>query len=84
MNLRAQLKITNMSKGESIHEYFRSVSQFKEQLEEIEDIIDEYELVMTTLNGITLLWYSYILTIFARKSYNLKSYGNNVFKGKVE
>ena len=29
MNLRAQLKSTKMNKGESIHEYFTRVSQFK-------------------------------------------------------
>ena len=33
MNLRAQIKSTNIKKGESIHEYFTRVSQFKEQLE---------------------------------------------------
>ena len=41
MNLRSQPKTTNMSKGESIHEYFTRVSQFKQQLEAIEDNIDE-------------------------------------------
>ena len=41
MNLRSQLKSTNMSKGESIHEYFTRVSQFKGKLEAIEDNIDE-------------------------------------------
>ena len=41
MNLRAQLKSTKTSKGESIQEYFTRVSQFKEKLEEIEDKIDE-------------------------------------------
>ena len=60
MNLRAQLKITKMSKGESIHEYFTRVSQFKEQIEAIEDKIDEIELVMTTLNGLTRPWDSFI------------------------
>ena len=67
MNLRAQLKSTNMSKGESIHEYFTRVSQFKEQLEAIEDKIDEIELVMTALNGLTRPWKSFIQTIYARK-----------------
>ena len=56
MNLRAQLKSTKMNKGESIHEYFTRVSQFKEQLEAIEDKIDEIELVMTALNGLTRPW----------------------------
>ena len=56
-----------MSKGESIHEYITRVSQFKEQQEEIEDKNDEIELVITTLNGITRPWDSYIQTICARK-----------------
>ena len=55
MKLRAQLKSTNMSKGESIHEYFTRVSQFKENIEAIEDNIDEIELVMTALNGLTTM-----------------------------
>ena len=53
MNLIAQLKSTKMSKGEAIHEYFTRVSQFKEQLEAIEDKIHEIELVMTALNVLT-------------------------------
>ena len=56
-----------MSKGESIHEYFTRASQFKEKLEAIEDKIDETELVMTALNGITIPWDSFIQTICARK-----------------
>ena len=56
-----------MSKGESIHEYFIRVSQFKEQLEAIGDKIDEIELVITPLNGLTRPWDSFIQTICARK-----------------
>ena len=41
MSLRAQIKSTKMGKGESTHEYFTKVSQFKEQLEAIKDKIDE-------------------------------------------
>ena len=51
MNLRAQLKSTKMSHGESIQDYFTRVSRFKEQLEAIIDKLDENELVMTALNG---------------------------------
>ena len=43
------------------------VSQFKEQLEAIEDNIDEIELVMTALNGLTRPRDSFIQTICARK-----------------
>jgi hypothetical protein len=67
MNLRTQLKITRMKKGETIQEYFSRISQFKEQLEAIEDTIDEEKLIMTTLNGLTRPWDAFIQTICARK-----------------
>ena len=67
LNLRAQLKSTKMSKGESIQDYFTRVSQFKEKLEAIGDSLDEYELVMTSLNGLTRPWDSFIQTMCARK-----------------
>ena len=49
MNLRAQLKTTKMSHGESIQDYFTRVSQIKEQLEAIGDKLDEDEMVTTEL-----------------------------------
>jgi hypothetical protein len=42
MNLRNQLKKKKMQKGETVHDYFSRVSQFKEQLEAIGDNLDEY------------------------------------------
>jgi hypothetical protein len=51
MNLRTQLKNTKM----------------KEQLEKIGDNLDEDELIMTTLNGLTRPWDAFIQTICARK-----------------
>ena len=53
MNLRAELKSTKMSHGESIQDYFTRVSQFKEQLEAVGDNLDKDELVMISLNGLT-------------------------------
>jgi hypothetical protein len=67
MNLRTQLKNTKMQKGETIQYYFSRVSQFKEQLEAIGDNLDEDELVMTTLNGLTRPWDAFLQTICARK-----------------
>jgi hypothetical protein len=60
MNLRTQLKNTRMQKGEMIQEYFSRISEFKEQLESIGDTIDEDELRMTTLNGLTRPWNAFI------------------------
>ena len=67
MNLRAQLKATKMRKGKSIQDYFTRVSLFKEQIDVIGDSLDEDELIMTSLNGLTRPWYSLIHTLCARK-----------------
>jgi hypothetical protein len=42
-----------MQKGERVQDYFSRVTQFKEQLEAIGDNLDEDELIVTTLNGLT-------------------------------
>ena len=67
MNLRAQLKSTEITKGESMQDYFIRVSQFKEQLYDIGYSLDEDELVMTYLNGLTIPWDSFIHTMCSRK-----------------
>jgi hypothetical protein len=54
MSLRTQLKNTKMQKGETVHDYFSRVSQFKEQLEAIGNKLDEDELIMTTLNDLVI------------------------------
>jgi hypothetical protein len=63
MNLRTQLNNTKTQKGETIQDYFSRVTHFKEQLEEIGDKLDEDELIMTTLNSLTIPWDSFIQTI---------------------
>ena len=60
MNLITQLKNTKMQKGEMIQEYFSKISKFKEQLEAIGDTINEDELIMTALNGLTRPWDAYV------------------------
>jgi hypothetical protein len=67
INLRTQVKNTKMQKGQIVHDYFSRVSQFKEQLEAIEDNLDEDELIITALNGVTRPWDAFIQTIYARK-----------------
>jgi hypothetical protein len=66
MNLRTQLKNTKVQKGERVQDYFSRFTQFKEQLEEIGDNLDEYELIITTINGLTRPWDAFIQTICAR------------------
>jgi hypothetical protein len=66
MNLRTQLKNTRMQKRETIQEYFSKISEFKELLEAIGDTIDENELIMMALNGLTRPWDAFIQMICAR------------------
>ena len=67
MNLSAQLKGTKMRKGESIQDYFTRVSHFKEKLSSIGDTLDEDEMAMISLNGLTRPWDSFIQTLCAKK-----------------
>ena len=45
-----------------IQDYFTWVSQIKEKLEAVGDKLDEDELVMTALNGLTRPWDSFTST----------------------
>ena len=66
MTLRNQLKGVKVQKSETRHSYFTRVSQIKEQLEAIGDMIEEAEVVMTTLNGLPREWESFIRGICSR------------------
>ena len=56
-----------MRQGESIQDYFTRVSQFKEKLKAIAYSLNEDNLVMTTLNGLTIPLDSFIQTMCSRK-----------------
>ena len=52
MTLRNQLKNVKIQNAETIQSYFTRVSEFKEQLEVVEEEVENAEIVMTTLNGL--------------------------------
>ena len=64
MALRTQLKNVRMQKSESIHAFFTRISQINEQIISIGDSVEEVELVMTTLNGLSKSWDSFIRGIY--------------------
>ena len=66
MTLRNQLKGVKMKKEKTMQSYFSKVSQIKEQLEAIGDMVDEAEVVMATLNSIPREWDSFTRGICAR------------------
>ena len=51
MTLRNQLKSVKVQKSKIMQSYFTRVSQIKKKLESIGDMIQEAEVVMTTLHG---------------------------------
>ena len=67
MTLRNQLKGVKIQKAETMQSYFTRVSQIKEQLEAIGDLVEEAKVVMTTLNGLPREWESFIRGICARR-----------------
>ena len=69
MNMRDQLKGTKMRKGEYIQYYFTRVSHFKEKLSAIGDTLVEDEIFMTSLNGLTRPWESFIQTMCSGKDH---------------
>lgn len=68
MTLRSQLNNVKMQSFETIQNYFTRVSQIKEKLEAIEDMVEDAEVVITTLNGLPRSWEGFIQGIlFKRK-----------------
>ena len=67
MTLRNQLKNVKIQNAETIQSYFTRVSQIKEQLEAVDEEVENAEIVMTTLNGVSRAWDSFIQGICARK-----------------
>ena len=56
MTLRNQLKSVRAQKSETMQSYFTRVAQIKDQLEATSDMVEEVEVVMTTLNGLPRDW----------------------------
>ena len=56
INLRNQLKNVKIQNSETIQSYFTRVSQIKEQLE----VVENADVVITTLNGLPRSWDSFI------------------------
>ena len=66
ITLRNQIKGVERKKEETIQSYFYRLSQIKDQLESIGDIVEE-KVVMTTMNGLPRECDSFIRGICARR-----------------
>jgi hypothetical protein len=66
LTLRNQLRNMKMDNSESVTSYLMRVSQIREQLAAIGDVISDKELVTTTLNGFPTFWIPFVQGVCAR------------------
>ena len=65
--MRNQLHGIVMTKSDSVATYLMKVSQLRDQLKAIRDLIGDADLVMVTLNGLPSSWESFIQSVCGRE-----------------
>jgi hypothetical protein len=68
LTLKSQLQSTKMTKGDTVAIFFMKISEIKEQLETIGEIMSDRELVLTTLNNLPKHWEPFLQSISGRES----------------
>ena len=61
--LKNKLKAIKMDKGESIQSYFMRITQIKNDLLSIGEVIVDRELTLIALGGLSRLWETFVTTI---------------------
>jgi hypothetical protein len=69
MSLKNELRDMKMNDYDNITSYFVRISQLRDQLQAIEEIISEKELVNIVLNGLPKTWDAFSASINTRKEY---------------
>jgi hypothetical protein len=69
MSLKNELYDMKMNDDDSITSYLVRISQLRDQLQAIEEIISEKELINIVLNGLTKTWDAFSTSINTRKDY---------------
>jgi hypothetical protein len=69
MTLKNELYDMKMNDDDSIRSYFVRISQLRDQLQAIEEIISEKELVNIALNGLPKTWDAFATSMNTRKEY---------------
>jgi putative lipoic acid-binding regulatory protein len=69
MSLKNELRDMKMNDDDSITSYFVRISQSRDQLQAIEEIISEKELVNIVLNGLPKTWDAFAASMNTRKEY---------------
>jgi putative lipoic acid-binding regulatory protein len=69
MSLKNELRDMKMNDDDNIISYFVRISQLRDQLQAIEEIILEKELVSIVLNGLPKTWDAFAASVNTRKEY---------------
>ena len=72
MVLREKLISMHMNKGENMTTYLTRITQVRDELGAIGEVIQSAELVYTTLNGVTKQWVVFVEPLVARE--NMRSW----------
>ena len=68
MVLREKLKNVHMSKGEGMASHLSKITQVRYELAAIGEVIENANMVRTTLNGATRQWSVFVQTIIGREN----------------
>jgi hypothetical protein len=60
LTLKNQLQSTKMTKGDTVSMFFMKISEIKEQLETMGEIMSDRELVLITLNNLPKTWETFL------------------------
>jgi hypothetical protein len=68
LTLKSQHQSTKMTKGDTVAAFFMKISEIKEQIEAIGEIMCDRELVLYTLNNLPKHWEPFLQSISGRES----------------
>ena len=68
MVLREKLKSVHMGKGEGMASYLTKITQVRDELATVGEVIGSLEMVRTTLNGVSQQWTVFVQTIIGREN----------------
>ena len=60
MVLREKLRSTKMARGKSVRSYLTRVSQVRDELVVVGEVVDSAELIWVALNGFLISWESFV------------------------
>jgi hypothetical protein len=69
MRLKNEIRDTKMSKDDTVASYFVRISQLRDQLQAIEEVIPEKEIVNIALNGLSRSWDAFAASMNTRKEF---------------